>query len=102
PSKPLAEEHVVPVPATTSANGSPDEGLQLVVGLRATGEGIGRIGGIEVTYRVGKQRYRISNSGYGMLCAPQSRFYNPDPKVSVEKSRTTARQNTSTRSSSIF
>lgn len=85
PSKPLAEEHVVPVPATFSANGSPNEGLQLVVGIRATGDGFARIGGIEVTYRVGKQRYRTSNSGYGMLCAPQKRFYDADPNVRVEK-----------------
>jgi hypothetical protein len=87
PSKPLAEEHVVPVPTTFSANGSPNEGLQLVVGIRATGEGFGRIRGIEFTYRVGKQRYRSSNDGYGMLCAPQKRFYDTNPEVrdSLEK-----------------
>jgi hypothetical protein len=85
PSKPLADEHVVPVPATFSDDGSPNEGLQLVVGIQGTGDGFGRIGGIEVTYRVGKQRYRISNSGYGMLCIPQKRFYNADPNVRVEE-----------------
>jgi hypothetical protein len=84
PSRPLAEEHVVPVPTTFSANGSPNEGLQLVVGIRATGEGISRIGGVEITYRVGKRRYRTENSGSGTLCVPQKRFFNPDPAVPVE------------------
>jgi hypothetical protein len=84
PASRLAEEHVVPVSTALSDNGSPSEGLQLMVGIRATGDGFGRICGIEIVYRVGPKRYRISNSGYAMLCVPQNRFYNPDPAVHVE------------------
>jgi hypothetical protein len=85
PAKPLAEEHVVPVGVTFSEDGYPNEGLELVVGVRATGEGFGRIRGIEVLYRVGDRRYHSSTSGYGMLCAPQKRFFDSDPRVNVEK-----------------
>ena len=85
PAKPLADEHVVPVPTVFTANGSPNEGLQLIVGIRGTGDGFGRIRGIEVTYRVGNRRYRISNDGHGTLCVPQKRFYDPDPDVRVEE-----------------
>jgi hypothetical protein len=80
PSRPLAEEHVVPVPG-----GSPDEALQLVVGVRATGEGFGRIRGIEFTYRVGHQRYRNSNYGHGSLCTPQKRFYDLETRGLLEE-----------------
>jgi hypothetical protein len=85
PSKPLAEEHVVPVSSSLNDNGVPNEGLQLAVGVRAIGEGFGRIRGIEFIYRVGNQRYRGSMDGYGLLCAPLKRFYDPDPNVSVEE-----------------
>jgi hypothetical protein len=85
PSRPLAEEHVVPVSSSFDDSGFPNDGLQLAVGVRATGEGFGRIRGIEFTYRVGKRRYRGSIDGYGLLCAPQKRFYDADPNVKVEK-----------------
>jgi hypothetical protein len=67
PSKPLAEEHVVPVRRT-------DEGLQIVVGVKPTGPGIARIGGIEVTYRVGHRRYREVSDAHGFLCAPAADY----------------------------
>lgn len=93
PSKPLAEAHVVPVSSSLNDNGIPNDGLQLAVGVRATAEGFGRIRGIEFSYRVGKQRYRGSIDGYGLLCAPLKRFYDPDPNVRVEECRDDAAQN---------
>ena len=80
PSKPLAEQHVVPLPSALDGNGSPYGGLQLVVGVRSNGPGIGRIRGIEFTYRVGKQRYRNSSDGQGFLCAPVSEYGLGAPK----------------------
>jgi hypothetical protein len=80
PSKPLAEEHVVPLGSTFSEGGTPDQGLQLVVGVKSTGPGIGRIHGIEFTYRVGKRRYRNSYDGSGFLCAPSSEYLQGAPK----------------------
>jgi hypothetical protein len=72
PARPLPEEHVVPVATTFGESGTPDQGLQLEVGLRATGAGVGRVRGIEVIYKVGGRRYRIVNPGGGVLCAPAS------------------------------
>ncbi|HET9770402.1 MAG TPA: hypothetical protein VFS16_05895 [Acidimicrobiia bacterium] len=79
PSKPLAEENTVPVP-TLSDTGSAYEGLQLVVGVRSTGAGIGRIQGIEVTYRIGERRFRNSSNGRGFLCAPAAEYRADGPK----------------------
>lgn len=75
PSKPLAEEHVVPVGRTFSEGGTPREGLQLVVGAKSTGPGVGRIRGIEFTYRVGTRRYRNTYEGNGFLCAPAADYF---------------------------
>jgi hypothetical protein len=80
PSKPLAEENTVRVPRTFSDSGSADEGLQLVVGVKSTGPGIGRIRGIEVTYRVGERRFRNSSNGRGFLCAPPAEYLADGPK----------------------
>jgi hypothetical protein len=80
PSKPLSEEHVVPVPKTFTESGSPYEGLQLVVGVKSTGPGVGRIRGIEVTYRVGSRRYRNSSEGNGFLCAPAAEYAHGGPR----------------------
>ncbi|MDQ1567947.1 MAG: hypothetical protein QOF96_2827 [Actinomycetota bacterium] len=74
PARPLSEEHVVPVPTSFGEAGSPDQGLQLEVGVRATGAGVGRVRGIEVVYKVGDRRYRIVNPGGGVLCAPASAY----------------------------
>ena len=73
-SKPLAEEHVVPVPKTYTGSGDPYEGLELVIGARATQPGVARARGIEFTYRVGGKRYRRTYEGAMYLCAPREQF----------------------------
>jgi hypothetical protein len=80
PSKPLAEQHVVPLPTASDGDSSPYGGLQLVVGVKSTGPGIGRIRGVEFTYRMGKRRYRNSSDGNGFLCAPTSVYASGAPK----------------------
>ena len=80
PSNPLAIEHTVPLPTTFTESGFPYEGLQLVIGVRSTGRGIGRIRGIEVTYRLGGQRYRNSSEGHGVLCAPAAEYVHTGPR----------------------
>jgi hypothetical protein len=74
PSRSLAEEHVVPVPAPHSADEDPIEALQLAVGVKSTGLGVGKIRGIEFTYRVSGRRYRNSFEGNGFLCAPAALY----------------------------
>ena len=81
PSNPLAVERTVPLPTTFTESGFPYEGLQLVVGVRSTGPGIGRIRGIEVTYRLGGKRYRNSSEGHGFLCAPAAEYVDTGPKT---------------------
>jgi hypothetical protein len=63
----------------TPPDEDPREGLQLVVGVKSTGPGVGRIRGIEFTYRVGGRRYRNSYDGSGYLCAPAAAFKYGDP-----------------------
>jgi hypothetical protein len=41
-STPLETNHVVPVPETFSETGNPNEGLELVIGVRATRPGVAR------------------------------------------------------------
>ena len=74
PSKSLAELHVVPVPAPHPPGEDPVEGLQLAIGVKATGPGVGKIRGIEFTYRVGGRRYRNFYEGNGFLCAPPALY----------------------------
>ncbi len=80
PSKPLADEHVVPLPTARDGSGRLYGGLQLVVGVKSTGPGIGRIRGVQFTYRVGSRRYRNSSDGKGFLCAPASEYSFGAPK----------------------
>jgi len=80
PSKALAELHVVPVPAPHPPDEDPLEGLQLAIGVKATGAGVGRIRGIEFTYRVGSHRFRNSYEGNGFLCAPIAPYERGGPK----------------------
>lgn len=82
PSRPLAEENVVRVPTQFSESGSAYEGLQLVVGVKSTGPGIGRLRGIEVTYRVDGKRYRNLSDGKGFLCSPAAEYLPGGPKFS--------------------
>jgi hypothetical protein len=70
PSESLADLHVVPVPAPHPADEDPLEGLQLAVGVKATEPGVGRIRGIEFTYKIGNRRFRNFYEGNGFLCAP--------------------------------
>jgi hypothetical protein len=80
PSKPLAQENVIPVPAPHTDDKDPAEGLQLVVGVKSTGPGVGRIRGIEFTYRVGHRRFRNYDESDGYLCAPASDYVLGGPK----------------------
>jgi hypothetical protein len=74
PSKPLAEEHVVPVAQTHDKSGEPYEGLELVIGARATQPGVARARGVEFTYRIGSRRYKQVFEGAMYLCAPKEQF----------------------------
>ena len=80
PSKSLTEEHIVRPPTAQDGTGKPYGGLQLVVGVKSTGPGIGRIRGVEFTYRVGNRRYRNSSDGKGFLCAPAAEYSFGAPK----------------------
>ena len=73
PSTSLTEEHTVPV-ATTFKNGEPYEGLELVIGAKATRPGVVRARGVEFTYRIGSHRYKQTFDGAMYLCAPKEQF----------------------------
>ena len=70
PSRPLAEQNVVPVPTTFSSEGSPNEGLQVVLGVQVGEPGVARFESIEITYKVGGRRYREVFEDSFYLCAP--------------------------------
>ena len=74
PSHSLAEAHVVPVAKTKTKSGEPTEGLQLVIGARATRPGVAHARAVEFTYRVGHRRYRNSYEGSMYLCTPKEQF----------------------------
>jgi hypothetical protein len=74
PTKPLSEQHMVPVSATRTASGEPEEALQLVIGVKVTGPGIARYRAVEVTYRVGGRRYREVFENPIYLCAPMAEY----------------------------
>jgi hypothetical protein len=74
PSKPLAEERVVPVAKTHTDGGEPYEGLELVIGARANRPGVAVARGVEFTYRVGGRRYRRTYEGAMYLCAPKEQY----------------------------
>ena len=73
-SSSLAGEHVVPVSRTHSASGEPEDGLQLMIGARATAPGVARARGVEISYRIGPRHYRRSSDGAMYLCAPKEQF----------------------------
>jgi hypothetical protein len=73
-STPLDTNHVVPVPRTFSETGNPNEGLELVIGVRATRPGVARARAVEFTYRVDDRRYRGVYEGSMYLCAPVENF----------------------------
>jgi hypothetical protein len=72
-STPLESNHVVPVPKTFT-DGNPNEGLELVIGVRATKPGVARARAVEFTYKVGGRRYRGVYDGAMYLCAPAENF----------------------------
>lgn len=80
PSKPLAEQNVVPPPKLRDpTTGKADEGLELVIGIRPTGPGITAYRAVEVHYRVGDRDYReVWEANSVHLCAPLSEYVNPD------------------------
>lgn len=73
-STPLESNHVVPVPETFTETGNPNEGLELVIGVRATRPGVARLRAVEFTYKVGGRRYREVYDGSLYLCAPAEDF----------------------------
>lgn len=77
-SEPLAEQNVVPVPRTFGPTGQPDEGLQIMLGLAVSEEGMGRFNRVEVTYKVGDRRYRQVYPRAVRICAPKEPYLGPD------------------------
>ncbi|HZQ78665.1 MAG TPA: hypothetical protein VFE55_15120 [Acidimicrobiia bacterium] len=71
--KRLGGEHVIPV-SKARAGGAPDDGLELAIAARATVPGVARMRGIEITYRVGRRRYRRTGDAPLYLCAPPDRY----------------------------
>lgn len=69
-TRPLAEQNIVPVATSRTPSGDPENGLELVIGVRATRPGIARLRGVEFTYRLGGRRYRGVSKGFLYLCAP--------------------------------
>jgi hypothetical protein len=70
PSRPLAEQNVVPVPTTFSPEGTPYERLQIILGVQVGEPGVARFEAVEVTYKVGGRRYREVFQDSVYLCAP--------------------------------
>jgi hypothetical protein len=85
PSRPLAEQNVVPVPKTFSPEGNPYEGLQIVLGVQVNETGVARFEAVEVTYKVGGRRYREVYDDSVYLCAPYDAYTGngdcPSPEV---------------------
>lgn len=79
PAKPLAEQKVVPVPTIFNpTSGNPDNGLELVIGIRATKPGISAFRSVEVQYRVGRRDYReVFEANTVHLCAPFAEYSDP-------------------------
>jgi hypothetical protein len=73
-STPLESNHVVPVGTTFAEDGTPNEGLELVIGVRASRPGVGRLRAVEFTYKVGGRRYQEVYDGSLYLCAPAEDF----------------------------
>jgi hypothetical protein len=73
-TKPLAEQNVVPVPTEFTEEGGPAQVLELALGVRSTGAGVGRAWGVEVAYRVGDKRYKEKIQARIYLCAPLAAF----------------------------
>ena len=77
-TKPLEEQNVLPVPKLFNEVGDAIEGLELVIGIRATKPGIAAYRAVEVHYRAGRRHYReVFEHNYVHLCAPLSDYVDP-------------------------
>jgi hypothetical protein len=87
PTKPLAEQNVLPVATLfNETTGEPNDGLQLVIGVRATKPGISAYRAVEVDYRVGRRHYReLFPHNYVHLCAPLSEYVDFTAEVGSRK-----------------
>lgn len=74
PSRPLAEQNVVPVAKTRTPSGDPYEGLQIVLGVQVGEPGVARFEAVEVTYKVGGRRYKEVFEDSVYLCAPTAAY----------------------------
>ena len=74
PSRPLAEQNVVPVPTTFSPEGTPYERLQIILGIQVNEPGVARFEAVEITYKVGGRRYREVFDDSVYLCAPNDAY----------------------------
>lgn len=74
PTRPLAEQNVVPVPTTFSPEGTPYERLQIILGVQVGEPGVARFQAVEVTYKVGGRRYQEVFDDSVYLCAPNDAF----------------------------
>ena len=85
PSRPLAEQNVVPVPTTFSPEGTPYERLQVILGIQVGKPGVARFKAVEITYKVGGRRYREVFDDSVYLCAPYDAYTGngdcPSPEV---------------------
>jgi hypothetical protein len=88
-TNPLAEDNVVPVAKTRTRAGTPEERLELVIGVRATAAGVARSRAVEVTYRVGDERYTEVYETPIYLCAPAVTYRDEcppaRPRTALEK-----------------
>lgn len=69
PARPLTADNPVPV-----TNEDRTRSMQIIIGVRVPEEGAARSNAIEITYRVGDERYReIFKSGI-IICAPVDKY----------------------------
>jgi hypothetical protein len=79
---PLTEQNVLPVAKEfNKTTGTPLDGLQLVIGIRATKPGIAADRAVDVRYRVGGRHYHEVFRNYVHLCAPLSEYVDTVPAI---------------------
>src|SRR5205085_2583202 len=83
PSQPLETQRQVPVAKTFFENGGPQEGLDLIIGVRATRPGVARARAVEFTYTVGGQG---CSGREGTPSGTVGRFIAADLRRSAERS----------------
>jgi hypothetical protein len=77
--KPLKKQNVLPVATLfNETTGEPNDGLELVIGIRATSAGIAAYRAVEVLYRVENRHYRETfEANHVHLCAPLTEYVDP-------------------------